>query len=119
MLLTGESTTDETDLLATTSLPELRELAKNFSLALSSYLNDPETFRKSLEGLRPTEPPPLEGNDNIESSKPFITSKNEYNILINMIQNFQVQVKMNYLTSQMQILNQVVQRCPHLLGAIF
>ncbi|KAL1509646.1 hypothetical protein ABEB36_004352 [Hypothenemus hampei] len=61
------ATTEEIDLLSTTSLPELRELARNFSLALSSYLNDPDNFRKTLESLRPTEPPPLDGNDNVES----------------------------------------------------
>ncbi|XP_050293789.1 uncharacterized protein LOC126734281 isoform X2 [Anthonomus grandis grandis] len=62
------TTTGEVELLPTTSIPELRQLARNFSLALSSYLNDPNTFRKSLEGLRPTEPPPLDGSDNIDSS---------------------------------------------------
>ncbi|XP_060527088.1 mucin-16-like [Cylas formicarius] len=46
---------------------ELRQLARNFSLALSSYLHDPDNFRKGLEELRPTEPPPLEGEDNTES----------------------------------------------------
>ncbi|CAH1134616.1 unnamed protein product [Ceutorhynchus assimilis] len=55
-------------LLPTTSVPELRQLARNFSLALSSYLNDPDNFRKKLESLRPSEPPPLEGSDNPESS---------------------------------------------------
>ncbi|XP_076260577.1 uncharacterized protein LOC143196620 [Rhynchophorus ferrugineus] len=51
------------DGLTTTALPELRQLARNFSLALSSYLNDPDNFKRTLEGLRPTEPPPLEGTD--------------------------------------------------------
>lgn len=37
--------------------PHIRQLAKNFSIALSSYLDDPQTFRKNLEQLRPTEPP--------------------------------------------------------------
>lgn len=40
--------------------PHIRELARNFSLALSSYLHDPEMFKKDLEDLRPTEPPSLE-----------------------------------------------------------
>ncbi|XP_066141759.1 mucin-6-like [Euwallacea fornicatus] len=68
-----ENPTDNTkdsdgDLLSTTSLPELRQLARNFSLALSSYLNDPDNFRKNLESLRPTEPPPLDSSDIVESS---------------------------------------------------
>ncbi|CAH0553167.1 unnamed protein product [Brassicogethes aeneus] len=37
--------------------PHIRQLARNFSLALSSYLDDPVTFRKDLKELRPTEPP--------------------------------------------------------------
>nr|CAH7734272.1 unnamed protein product [Callosobruchus chinensis] len=37
--------------------PEIRQLARNFSIALASYLNDPEMFRKDLAELRPTEPP--------------------------------------------------------------
>nr|XP_023022761.1 uncharacterized protein LOC111511002 isoform X1 [Leptinotarsa decemlineata]XP_023022762.1 uncharacterized protein LOC111511002 isoform X1 [Leptinotarsa decemlineata] len=37
--------------------PKIRELARNFTLALSSYLNDPDMFRKDLQDLRPTEPP--------------------------------------------------------------
>ncbi|XP_057660162.1 uncharacterized protein LOC130896232 isoform X1 [Diorhabda carinulata] len=37
--------------------PQIRQLAKNFTLALSAYLNDPEMFRKDLENYRPTEPP--------------------------------------------------------------
>lgn len=65
---TDDSSAGDDDLLTTTSLPELRQLARNFSLALSSYLHDPENFKKSLESLRPTEPPPLDGTDNIESS---------------------------------------------------
>ncbi|VEN36481.1 unnamed protein product [Callosobruchus maculatus] len=36
--------------------PEIRQLARNFSLALASYLNDPEMFKKGLAELRPTEP---------------------------------------------------------------
>nr|CAI5868334.1 unnamed protein product [Callosobruchus analis] len=36
--------------------PEIRQLARNFSIALASYLNDPEMFRKDLAELRPTEP---------------------------------------------------------------
>ncbi|XP_066251106.1 uncharacterized protein [Euwallacea similis] len=65
---TGNTKDSDGDLLSTTSLPELRQLARNFSLALSSYLNDPGNFRKNLESLRPTEPPPLDSSDIIESS---------------------------------------------------
>lgn len=46
--------------------PELRQLARNFSLALSSYLNDPDTFRRELENFRPTEPSPT-GDEVTES----------------------------------------------------
>ncbi|XP_028154162.2 mucin-4-like isoform X1 [Diabrotica virgifera virgifera] len=37
--------------------PQIRQLARNFTLALSAYLNDPDMFRRDLENLRPTEPP--------------------------------------------------------------
>ncbi|KAL9895739.1 chitin-binding domain protein thawb isoform 1-T5 [Glossina fuscipes fuscipes] len=37
--------------------PESRKIAKVFSKALSSYLEDPKTFREKLEAARPTEPP--------------------------------------------------------------
>ncbi|XP_030758377.1 probable serine/threonine-protein kinase DDB_G0282963 isoform X2 [Sitophilus oryzae] len=60
--VTEPTNVNENDLLSTTALPELRQLARNFSLALSSYLNNPENFRKTLESFRPTEPPPLEAN---------------------------------------------------------
>ncbi|XP_025414473.1 cell wall protein DAN4 [Sipha flava] len=36
---------------------ELRELAAVFTRALTSYLDDPENFRKILAEVRPTEPP--------------------------------------------------------------
>ena len=35
---------------------DLRELAQVFSRALSAYLEDPESFRKVLSEVRPTEP---------------------------------------------------------------
>lgn len=38
---------------------KLRELAQVFTHALSAYLQDPETFKKVLTEIRPTEPPPL------------------------------------------------------------
>uniref|UniRef100_A0AAR5QHH3 Chitin-binding type-2 domain-containing protein n=1 Tax=Dendroctonus ponderosae TaxID=77166 RepID=A0AAR5QHH3_DENPD len=63
-----EGTVTDDELLSTTSIPELRQLARNFSLALSSYLNDPDNFKKRLEELRPTEPPAVDGSDNVESS---------------------------------------------------
>ncbi|XP_072398066.1 uncharacterized protein [Diabrotica undecimpunctata] len=37
--------------------PQIRQLARNFTLALSAYLHDPDMFRRDLENLRPTEPP--------------------------------------------------------------
>uniref|UniRef100_A0A1A9WL82 Chitin-binding type-2 domain-containing protein n=1 Tax=Glossina brevipalpis TaxID=37001 RepID=A0A1A9WL82_9MUSC len=37
--------------------PESRKIAKVFSNALSSYLDDPRAFREQLEAARPTEPP--------------------------------------------------------------
>lgn len=67
----SEGTVNNDELLSTTSIPELRQLARNFSLALSSYLNDPDNFKKRLEELRPTEPPAVDGSDNVESSRYF------------------------------------------------
>lgn len=43
--------------------PQLRELAQVFTHALSAYLQDPETFRKILSEIRPTEPPPVLSNE--------------------------------------------------------
>lgn len=37
--------------------PRVRQLARVFTEALSAYLDDPATFRKVLEEVRPTEPP--------------------------------------------------------------
>lgn len=37
--------------------PDLRQLAKVFSKALSDYLHDPEGFRKTLDAIHPTHPP--------------------------------------------------------------
>ncbi|XP_017776980.1 PREDICTED: mucin-5AC [Nicrophorus vespilloides] len=39
--------------------PRVRQLAKVFTQALSSYLDDPDTFKKVLHEIRPTEPPPI------------------------------------------------------------
>ncbi|XP_023311614.1 mucin-5AC-like [Anoplophora glabripennis] len=60
----GESTTatpieeelEEGDSNNLVETPELRDLAKNFSLALAGYLNDPVAFRNELKTFRPTEP---------------------------------------------------------------
>lgn len=43
-----------------TPAPKVRQLAKVFTQALSSYLDDPVTFKKVLEEVRPTEPPGVE-----------------------------------------------------------
>ncbi|EEZ97295.1 cuticular protein analogous to peritrophins 1-J isoform X2 [Tribolium castaneum] len=43
-----------------TPAPKVRQLAKVFTQALSSYLDDPATFKKVLEEVRPTEPPALD-----------------------------------------------------------
>lgn len=37
--------------------PRIRQLAQVFTQALSAYLDDPATFRRVLEEVRPTEPP--------------------------------------------------------------
>lgn len=39
------------------STPRIRQLAQVFTQALSAYLDDPDTFKKVLEEIRPTEPP--------------------------------------------------------------
>lgn len=41
---------------------ELRELAAVFTRALTSYLDDPENFRKILAEVRPTEPPSMKAS---------------------------------------------------------
>ncbi|XP_031338159.1 uncharacterized protein LOC116167064 isoform X2 [Photinus pyralis] len=40
------------------NVPNVRVLARVFTEALSAYLEDPETFKKVLLEVRPTEPPP-------------------------------------------------------------
>ncbi|KAF5298686.1 hypothetical protein FQR65_LT09666 [Abscondita terminalis] len=40
-------------------VPNVRVLARVFTEALSAYLEDPETFKKVLHEVRPTEPPSL------------------------------------------------------------
>lgn len=49
--------------LAAAGSPQIRELAKVFTHALSAYLHDPSTFRRVLSEIRPTEPPIPTGND--------------------------------------------------------
>lgn len=43
-------------ILAAAGSPQIRELAKVFTHALSAYLHDPATFRRVLSEIRPTEP---------------------------------------------------------------
>lgn len=43
-------------LLAAAGTPQIRELAQVFTHALSAYLHDPQTFRRVLSEIRPTEP---------------------------------------------------------------
>lgn len=43
---------------AVQTTPRIRQLAQVFTQALSAYLDDPATFKKVLEEVRPTEPPP-------------------------------------------------------------
>ncbi|RZC34919.1 hypothetical protein BDFB_009327 [Asbolus verrucosus] len=49
-----------------TTTPKVRQLAKVFTQALSSYLDDPATFKKVLEEIRPTEPPALEKEESTD-----------------------------------------------------
>lgn len=45
------------------STPRIRQLAQVFTQALSAYLDDPETFKRVLEEIRPTEPPLIDDTD--------------------------------------------------------
>ncbi|RZF34889.1 hypothetical protein LSTR_LSTR012886 [Laodelphax striatellus] len=47
---------------------DLRELAQVFSRALSAYLEDPDTFRRVLSEVRPTEPTPADGTMPLDES---------------------------------------------------
>ena len=47
---------------------KLRELAQVFTHALSAYLQDPETFKKVLTEIRPTEPPPTSEEESGENT---------------------------------------------------
>lgn len=44
-------------IIAAAGSPQIRELAQVFTHALSAYLHDPNTFRRVLSEIRPTEPP--------------------------------------------------------------
>lgn len=55
--------------LAAAGSPQIRELAKVFTHALSAYLHDPSTFRRVLSEIRPTEPTPIQANDEILSNR--------------------------------------------------
>ncbi|CAB3385946.1 Hypothetical predicted protein [Cloeon dipterum] len=48
-----------------TSDPNLRQLAKIFSKALTDYLHDPESFRETLSAVHPTQPPLPLVSDNL------------------------------------------------------
>lgn len=63
-----EAENSRNPIYAAAGSPQIRELAQVFTHALSAYLQDPETFRKILSEIRPTEPPPLvESNEVVES----------------------------------------------------
>ncbi|XP_036347186.1 uncharacterized protein LOC118756534, partial [Rhagoletis pomonella] len=49
-----------------TDEPDSRKIAHVFSEAISSYLEDPKTFRAQLESVRPTEPTVVSGKPNFE-----------------------------------------------------
>lgn len=55
-------------LLAAAGTPQIRELAQVFTHALSAYLHDPQTFRRVLSEIRPTEP-------NVPRSTEFLTNR--------------------------------------------
>lgn len=63
--------------------PRIRQLAQVFTQALSAYLDDPETFKRVLEEIRPTEPPqgeivPYDLDINTESSQAYTTEFASY-----------------------------------------
>ncbi|XP_066582303.1 uncharacterized protein [Prorops nasuta] len=61
-----------------TNSTKLRELAQVFTHALSAYLQDPETFKKVLAEIRPTEPSASEESDSAESTTTYPTTYDEY-----------------------------------------
>ncbi|XP_033211361.1 mucin-5AC isoform X2 [Belonocnema kinseyi] len=54
---------------------KLRELAQVFTHALSAYLQDPETFKKVLTEIRPTEPPPSSEEESGENTSSPTTTE--------------------------------------------
>ncbi|XP_075228139.1 uncharacterized protein LOC142328318 [Lycorma delicatula] len=56
--VTMMTTTEDVSDLQLRDSTDLRELAQVFSRALSAYLEDPESFRRVLSEVRPTEPTP-------------------------------------------------------------
>lgn len=58
---------------------KLRELAQVFTHALSAYLQDPDTFKRVLTEIRPTEPPPTTtDNGQFETTTLYPTTAEEY-----------------------------------------
>ncbi|XP_018401257.1 PREDICTED: mucin-5AC-like, partial [Cyphomyrmex costatus] len=58
---------------------KLRELAQVFTHALSAYLQDPETFKKVLTEIRPTQPPTTTiDDDQFEMTTLYPTTAEEY-----------------------------------------
>lgn len=54
---------------AVQTTPRIRHLAQVFTQALSAYLDDPVTFRKVLEQVRPTEPPTTDSFTGMEEDE--------------------------------------------------
>ncbi|EFN79508.1 hypothetical protein EAI_12466 [Harpegnathos saltator] len=59
---------------------KFRELAQVFTHALSAYLQDPDTFKKALTDIRPTEPPSTttDGQFDSDSTTLYPTTAEEY-----------------------------------------
>lgn len=58
---------------------KLRELAQVFTHALSAYLQDPDTFKKVLTEIRPTQPPATTiDNSDFETTTLYPTTAEEY-----------------------------------------
>jgi len=56
----------------------LRELAQVFTHALSAYLQDPDTFKKVLTEIRPTEPSTTTSDGQYEATTLYPTTAEEY-----------------------------------------
>lgn len=57
---------------------KLRELAQVFTHALSAYLRDPDTFKKVLTEIRPTEPPSDDDQYTVTATTSYPTTSEEY-----------------------------------------